>query len=54
MSAAIAQWIRPCLPSCRPGFESIYAFINFKNCVMRKKTKINKKRPGLAQFKIKL
>ena len=51
--AAIAQWIRLRLPSCRPGFESqahhlrFHEFIELCNVG---KTKINKKRPGLAHF----
>ena len=49
--AAKAQWIHPCLPSCRPGFESqahhlhLHQFIELYNV---KKTKINKKRPELC------
>ena len=54
--AAIAQWIRLCLPSCRPRFQPqahhqhFYQFI-FDLCHVEK-TKINKKRPGLAFLKI--
>ena len=53
--ATIAQWIRLCLPSCYPGFESqardqrFYQFI-FDFCHIEK-TKINKKRLGLAHLK---
>ena len=59
--AAIAQWICLCLTSCRSGFESqahhlrFFHFILFKlyichlNCNV-KRTKINKKRPGLSHF----
>ena len=52
--AAIAQWIRLRLPSCRPGFESqahhqcFYQYI-FVLCHVEK-TKVNKMRPGLAHF----
>ena len=50
--AAIAQWIHLCLPSCRPGFQSDahhLRFINlYLNCVMWKKTKVNKR--GLDWF----
>ena len=52
--AAVAQWIHLHIPSCRPGFESqahhlcLYQYYlelwNFE------KTKIDKKRPGLAHF----
>ena len=60
--AAIAQWICLRLQSCRPGFESqvhdlyFFQFILFKlyTCHLNwnvKRTKINKKRPGLAHFK---
>ena len=51
-SAAIAQWIRLWLPSCCPSFKSqahhlqFYQFI-FELC-HTEKTKIIKKRPGLA------
>ena len=59
--ATIAQWIRLRLPSCRPGFESqahhlcFFQFILFKLYICHlnwnvKRTKINKKRPGLAHF----
>ena len=59
--AAIAQWIRLRLPSCRPGFESqahhlrFFQFKLFKLYICHlnwnvKRTKINKKRPGLAHF----
>ena len=49
----IAQWIRLGLPSCHPGFESqahhqgFHQFIELWNV---EKTKINKKRLGLAHF----
>ena len=47
--AAIAQWMRLCLPSFTPGFESQaqhlrLAFYNFNLNYNVKKTKINKKR----------
>ena len=51
----ITQWIRLCLPSCHPGFESsqahhqcFYQFI-LGLCHVEK-TKINRKRPRLAHF----
>ena len=52
--AAIAPWFRLRLSSSGPGFESpkhtIYAYFNlYWNC-NEKRTKINKKRPGLARF----
>ena len=51
--AAIAQWIRLRLPSCRPGFESIYivqiVYLSFElEC---EKNKNKQKRPGLAHLK---
>ena len=60
-AAPIAQWIRPRVPSCRPGFESqahhlcFFQFKLFKLYICHlnwnvKRTKINKKRPGLAHF----
>ena len=60
--AAIAQWIFLRLPSCHPGFESqahhlcLFQFILFKLYICHlnwnvKRTKINKKRPGLAHLK---
>ena len=59
--AAIAQWIRLCLPSCRPGFESqvhhlrFFQFLKLKLFICHsnwnvKRTKINKKRLGLANL----
>ena len=51
--AAISQWIRLPLPSYRPRFESqahhlcFHLFIVLCNV---EKTKINKKRPGLAHL----
>ena len=59
--AAIAQWIRLRLPSCRPGFESqahqqcFFKFILFKLYICHliwnvKRTKLNEKLPGLAHF----
>ena len=53
--AAIAQWIHPPLPSCGPGFESqvhhyiVKIFLYICQCI-EKRTKINKKRPGLAPY----
>ena len=51
--AAIAPWFCLRLPSCGPGsnpMHTIYAFFNlYWNC-NEKRTKINKKRPGLARF----
>ena len=53
--ATIAQWIRLRLPSCRPGFESqachLRFFIYLCYICHVKRTKINKKRPGLAHLK---
>ena len=52
--AAIAQWIRLRLPFCCPGFNSqahhqcLHQIIFELWCV--EKTRINKKRPGLADF----
>ena len=54
--AAIAQWICLRLPSCRPGFESQVHHLHFFHLMYLcyichvKRTKINKKRPGLARF----
>ena len=55
MGAAVAQWIRQRLPSCGPGFKSqahhphCYSQILYSIChCTEKRTKINKKRPGLA------
>ena len=51
--AAIAPWFRLRLPSCGLGFESqahhLCFFNLYWNC-NKKRTKINKKRPGLAHF----
>ena len=63
-AATIAQWIRLCLPSCCPGFESqahhlrFFQFILFKLYICHlnwnvKRTKINKKRPVLAHLQKK-
>ena len=60
--AAIAQWIRLQLPSCCSEFKSqahhicFFQFILFKLYICHlnwnmKRTKQNKKRPGLAHFK---
>ena len=52
--AAMAQWIRLRLPSCRPGFESqahhlhFYQFIELCNV---EKTKIRQKEAGIGPFK---
>ena len=55
--AAIAQWIRLRLPSCRPGFESQAHHLCFHQFIKKlcnvEKTKINKKRPRLAHFFLK-
>ena len=58
--AAIAQWFRLCLPSCHPRFDSQAHHLRFNHlqsnlcficpCIV-KRTKINKKSPGLAHFK---
>ena len=44
LGAAIAQWIRLCLPSCRPRFESqahtIYALISYSQiclCIVKRR-----------------
>ena len=56
MGAVIAQQICLHLPSCCPGFESQAYHLRFFHlqflCYMChvKRTKINKKRPGLAHF----
>ena len=58
MGAAIAQWICLRLPSCRPVFESQAHHLSFYHLLSNlcyichvKRTKINKKRPGLAHLK---
>ena len=51
--AAIAQWIRHRLPSCRPGFESQARHLCFHQLYNVEMAKINKKRPGLAHFLIR-
>ena len=52
--AAVAQWIHLRLPSCHPGFESQAHHLCFNQFIFEwwhaEKTKINKKRPGLAHF----
>ena len=52
-AATTAQWIRLRLSSCDPGFESQAQQLRFFslnwNCDV-KRTKMNQKRPGLAQF----
>ena len=55
-SAVIAQWIRMCLPSCVPGFESQaqhprFAFFNLNLNSNVKRTKINEERPKIANMK---
>ena len=50
---AIAQWMRLCLPFCGPWFESQARHLCFFNLYLNcdvKRTKINKKKPGLGQF----
>ena len=58
--AVLAQWIRPHLPSRGPGFESQEHYLCFfllestilpMYVIVLKRTKINKKRPGLALFR---
>ena len=46
MGAAIAQWIRLHLPSCRPGFESQAHYLCFFQFKLKhvEKSKINRKR----------
>ena len=52
--AAIAQWIGLRLPSCCPGFKYQAHNLRFFQFIFElgqmEKTKINKKRPGLAHF----
>ena len=57
--AAVAQWIRSRLPSCRPGFESQAHHLRFfqiwKIWIVAcwKDENKRKRRPGLAHFKKK-
>ena len=60
LRATIAQWIRPCLPSCSPRLESQSHYLStlfpliVKCCtvfVIAKRTKINEKRPVWPIFK---
>ena len=57
MGAAVAQWIRLRLPSCRLGLNpkhTTYAFINLNlnlNCDVLKRQNKQKKRPRLTHFK---
>ena len=47
--AAIAQWIRLCLPSCRPGFESQAYHLSFYKFIVvscGNDENKRKKRPG--------
>ena len=55
--AAIAKWIRLCLPSCGPGLESeahhlrFYSQILYYIChCIEKRTKINKEEPGFGPY----
>ena len=51
--AAIAQWIRLCLPFCHPGSNPKHINLCFYQCKLWhvEKMKINKNRgPGLAHF----
>ena len=52
--AAIAPWFRLCLPSCGPRVRipstPSMLFFNLNWNCNEKRTKINKKRPGLAHF----
>ena len=58
MGAAIAWWIRRHLQACCPRFESQAHHLRFFSIYIEylsfelecEKTKINKKRPGLAHF----
>ena len=54
LDAAIAQWIRLRLLFCYPGFKhTIYALIIYSQICATlscERTKINKKRPGLAHL----
>ena len=54
--AAIAQWIRLCLPSCCPGFESQAHHLRFYHlqylcyiCYV-KRTKVKQKEAGFGPF----
>ena len=53
--SAIAQWIRLCLPSCRPEFESQAHYLCFHRfielCNVEKTKMKTKKRLGLAYLK---
>ena len=64
MGAAIAQWIRPRLPSCHPGFKSqahMYAFLIYIVHIVYlsfqlecEKNKNKQKEAGIGPFKIKM
>ena len=58
-NAAIAPWFCLCLPFCGPGLNpthyipsTLFFNLYYWNC-NEKRTKINKKRPGLAHFFLK-
>ena len=56
--AAIAQWIRLCLPICHPRFESHAHHLCFYQFILNlchvEKTKVCKKRAGLSHLFIKI
>ena len=51
--AAIPQWIRLRIPSCRPGFESQAYHLSFYSFIIVscRKDENKQKRPGLAHLK---
>ena len=58
--AAITQWIRLCLPFCRPGFESqahhlhFYHYSQFVLYLSCEKNENKQKEAGFDPFKIRL
>ena len=52
--AALAQWIRLCLPSCRPWFESQAHHLHFYLSIFElchvERMKINEKEAGIGPF----
>ena len=52
MGAAVAQWIRLSLPSCRPGSNPKHTiYVRFLNCDMMKRQNKQKKWPSWPIFK---
>ena len=53
MGAAIAQWIRLRLPSCRPGFESQAYFLSFYKILVEsfRKDENKRKEAGIGPLK---